>query len=64
MPIALIVVPVVFLLLFVYILGGPIGAGLGNAGRGAPYVDVLLPGNLMMTVAAGCGSLRSTCAPT
>ena len=55
MLIALILVPVVFLLLFVYILGGPIGAGLGDAGRGAPYVNFLVPGILMMTVAAGCG---------
>jgi ABC-2 type transport system permease protein len=55
MLIALVLVPVVFLLLFVYVLGGPIGAGLGAAGRGAPYVDFLVPGILMMTVAAGCG---------
>ena len=48
-----ILVPVVMLLLFDYILGGPIGAGLGNAGRGAPYIDFLVPGILMMTVAAG-----------
>lgn len=56
MLIALVLVPVVFLLLFVYILGGPIGAGLGAAGRDAPYVDFLVPGILMMTVAAGCPS--------
>lgn len=49
-------VPVVMLLLFVYILGGPIGAGLGDAARGAPYVDFLVPGILMMTVAAGSGT--------
>jgi ABC-2 type transport system permease protein len=55
MLIALIMIPVVFLLLFVYILGGPIGAGLGAAARGAPYVDFLVPGILMMTAAAGCG---------
>ena len=48
-----ILVPVVMLLLFDYILGGPIGAGLGNAARGAPYIDFLVPGILMMTVAAG-----------
>lgn len=47
-----ILVPVVMLLLFVYILGGPIGAGLGDAARGASYVDFLVPGILMMTVAA------------
>lgn len=55
-----ILVPVVFLLLFVYILGGPIGHGLGAAGRGAPYVDFLVPGILMMTVAAGSGTTAIT----
>ncbi len=48
--VALILVPVVFLLLFVYILGGPIGAGLGITARDEPYVDFLVPGILMMTV--------------
>ncbi len=48
-----ILTPVVMLLLFVYVLGGPIGAGLGGAARGAPYIDFLAPGILMMTVAAG-----------
>src|ERR1700686_4363422 len=48
-----ILVPVVMLLLFDYILGGAIGNGLGDAGRGAPYVAFLVPGILMMTVAAG-----------
>jgi ABC-2 type transport system permease protein len=47
-----ILAPIVFLLLFVYILGGPIGAGLG----GTPYVNYLVPGILMMTVAAGTGT--------
>jgi ABC-2 type transport system permease protein len=51
-----ILVPVVMLLLFVYILGGPIGHGLGDAARSAPYVDFLVPGILMMTVAAGSGT--------
>jgi ABC-2 type transport system permease protein len=54
--IASILTPVVFLLLFVYILGGPIGGGIGGATRGAPYVDFLAPGILMMTVAAGCST--------
>jgi ABC-2 type transport system permease protein len=54
--IASIISPVVMLLLFVYILGGPIGAGLGDAARGAPYVDFLVPGILMMTVAAGAST--------
>jgi len=59
-----ILVPVVLLLLFVYILGGPIGAGLGDAARGAPYVDFLVPGILMMTWRRAPGPRRSTCAPT
>ena len=50
-----ILVPVVLLLLFVYILGGPIGHGLGDAARGAPYIDFLVPGILVVTVAAGIG---------
>ena len=50
-----ILVPVVMLLLFLYILGGPIGHGLGDAAHGAPYVDFLVPGILLLTVAAGCG---------
>jgi len=50
-----IVVPVVMLLLFDYILGGTIGHGLGDAARGAPYVDFLVPGILIMAVAGSCG---------
>jgi ABC-2 type transport system permease protein len=56
MLVATILVPVVMLLLFVYILGGPIGDGLGAAARGAPYVSYLVPGILMMTIAAGSGN--------
>jgi ABC-2 type transport system permease protein len=48
-----ILVPVVMLLLFDYILGGPIDHGLGSAARGASYIDFLVPGILVMTVAAG-----------
>jgi ABC-2 type transport system permease protein len=50
-----ILVPVVMLLLFDYILGGTIGLGLGDAARGAPYVNFLVPGIIMMTVASGTG---------
>jgi ABC-2 type transport system permease protein len=50
-----ILVPVVMLLLFDYILGGALGHGLGDAARGAPYVDYLVPGILVMTIAGGCG---------
>ena len=51
-----IVVPVVMLLLFDDILGGTIGHGLGDAARGAPYVDFLVPGILIMAVAGSCGA--------
>jgi ABC-2 type transport system permease protein len=56
----LIGMPVVFLLLFVYVFGGQLGAGLGaglaagpgaHGGRGA-YLDYVVPGILLMTVAA------------
>jgi len=50
-----ILVPVVMLVLFDYILGGPIGHGLGDVAHGAPYVDFLVPGIILLTVAAGCG---------
>src|ERR1700680_49136 len=50
-----VLVPVVMLLLFDYILGGTLCRGLGDAARGAPYVDYLVPGILVMTVAGGSG---------
>ena len=47
----LISLPVVFLLLFVYVLGGALGAGLaGPSGGRAEYVDYVAPGMLMLTV--------------
>jgi ABC-2 type transport system permease protein len=48
--------PVVFLLLFVYVFGGTLGAGLaglaGPAGGRAAYVAYVVPGILAMTVAS------------
>ncbi|NUR80594.1 MAG: ABC transporter permease [Dermatophilaceae bacterium] len=41
------ITPVAMLLLFVYVFGGAIDAG------GQPYVDYLLPGILLITVASG-----------
>jgi ABC-2 type transport system permease protein len=44
--------PVVFLLLFVYVFGGTLGAGLGGvAGGRAEYTAYVLPGILVITVA-------------
>jgi ABC-2 type transport system permease protein len=45
--------PVVFLLLFVYVFGGTLAAGLsGGAGGRTVYVNYVVPGILLMTVAA------------
>jgi ABC-2 type transport system permease protein len=50
----LIGLPIVFLLLFVYILGGTLGAGLaGLSGGRAQYVQYVTPGILLITVASG-----------
>lgn len=45
-------VPVVFLLLFVYVLGGALGSGLGGPSGGRDsYVNYVVPGVILMTVA-------------
>jgi ABC-2 type transport system permease protein len=45
--------PVVFLLLFVYVFGGTLGAGLGGpTGGRADYIAYVVPGIIAMTVAA------------
>jgi ABC-2 type transport system permease protein len=45
--------PVVFLLLFVFVLGGTLGAGLGGATGGrAEYVNFVTPGILLIGVAS------------
>ena len=50
----LIGMPIVFLLLFVYVFGGTLGAGLGGpAGGRAEYLEYVVPGILLITVAAG-----------
>ena len=44
------VTPVALMLLFVYVLGGAI-----NTGSGEPYLDYMLPGILLITIASGVG---------
>jgi ABC-2 type transport system permease protein len=45
--------PVVFLLLFVYVFGGTLGAGLGGVAHSrAVYVNYVTPGIILLTVAA------------
>jgi len=46
-------IPVIFLLIFVYVFGGTLGAGLGHTTGGrAAYVGFVTPGILLLTVAA------------
>jgi ABC-2 type transport system permease protein len=52
MTVMLVGMPIVLLLLFVYVFGGQLGAGLGaHQGRGA-YLDYVVPGLLLITVAS------------
>jgi ABC-2 type transport system permease protein len=52
MTLMLVGMPIVLLLLFVYVFGGQLGAGLGaHQGRNA-YLDYVVPGLLLITVAA------------
>jgi ABC-2 type transport system permease protein len=47
-------IPVILLLLFVYVFGGTLGAGLDGLGGGRrEYADYLVPGILVLTIAGG-----------
>ncbi|MGW4425125.1 ABC transporter permease [Streptosporangium sp. NPDC004631] len=53
MTLTLIGMPIVFLLLFVYVFGGTLGAGLGGASGGrAEYVNYVTPAIILMTITA------------
>jgi ABC-2 type transport system permease protein len=52
MTLMLVGMPVVFLLLFVYVLGGQLGAGLGAHDGRSAYLNYVVPGVLLVTVAA------------
>ncbi|MCO1598890.1 ABC transporter permease [Micromonospora sp. RHAY321] len=52
MTLLLIGMPVIFLLLFVYVFGGTLGAGLGPTGDRAQYANYVTPGILLITVAS------------
>ncbi|MFI5832463.1 ABC transporter permease [Micromonospora sp. NPDC051300] len=52
MTVMLVGMPVVFLLLFVYVLGGTLGAGLASGGGRAEYANYVAPAIILMTVAA------------
>ena len=47
-------IPIVFLLLFVFVFGGTLGAGLGGmTGGRAEYIAYVVPGILLITVSGG-----------
>lgn len=46
-----IMTPTIMLLLFVYVFGGAMGAGLGSA-----YINYVAPGIIIMTVGSGCAT--------
>jgi ABC-2 type transport system permease protein len=49
----LLIMPVVFLLLFVYVFGGTLGAGLGGPSGGrAEYLDYVTPTIILMSITA------------
>jgi hypothetical protein len=59
----LIGLPVIFLLMFVYVFGGALGAGIGNASSGrAEYVNYVAPGILLMTIASAAQGTAITVA--
>lgn len=52
MPAAVLGLPLTFMLLFVYVFGGTMGAGLaGETGGRGEYLDYITPGILLMTIA-------------
>lgn len=52
MTIMLIGMPVVFLLLFVYVFGGTLGAGLQGGGGRSAYANYVAPAIILMTITA------------
>jgi ABC-2 type transport system permease protein len=54
LTVMLVWMPIVFVLLFVYVFGGTLGAGLpGVSGGRAAYLEYVVPGILLMTIAGG-----------
>jgi ABC-2 type transport system permease protein len=54
MTVSVVGMPIIILLLFVDVLGGGMSASLAGASKsGATYIDYLVPGILVMTVASG-----------
>ena len=49
-------VPIIMLVLFVYVFGGAIGAGLGGVAHAGTYINYLAPGIIIMAVGSGCAT--------
>jgi ABC-2 type transport system permease protein len=62
MTLMLIGMPVVFLLLFVFVLGGTLGAGLTPGGGRAQYADYVTPGILLLSIASGAAGTATAIA--
>lgn len=54
MSVSIIVMPVLMLLLFTYVFGGALGAGIDDAAAGGPdYIDYIAPGIILMAATSG-----------
>jgi ABC-2 type transport system permease protein len=57
MTLVLVAIPAIVLLLFVYVFGGTMGAGLGGISGGrAEYANYVVPGILLLSLASGATS--------
>jgi ABC-2 type transport system permease protein len=52
MTVLLVGMPIIFLLLFVYVFGGTLGAGLGGGGGRAQYVNYVTPAIILMAISS------------
>ena len=63
MTMVIIAIPVILLLLFVYVFGGTMGAGItGGTGSRADYANYLVPGILLLSIATGATSTATSVA--
>ena len=56
MTLMILAVPVIFLLIFVYVFGGTLGAGLGHLGGRAAYLRYVTPGIILLTLGTAATS--------
>lgn len=63
MTLMLVMAPILFLLLFVYVLGDTLGTGLGTSGTGrAAYLDYVTPGIALIAVTSAAQGTAISCA--